>query len=349
MIDKYAEFLAPASKWVPLLEQGVVRVNEASNRVAWADTGRYAGAYYPVMGNQVAQRVADLPLQPQRAMEVVQESADLSSLAPALQQLQLLSSIGALASVANLGVSCVGFALVLQRLGRIEGKLDQLLGEVEYLKTTVDAIHTHVTALSMARVRAAGESLERALSADSASVRRESVSQARSLFKESKALYLQLWERSEPMYSPTVPIVTAMEMQARYVTAAIGEIQAEFIGGDAGAYRLLVSDTVRDMDAKMKLNPIRVLRERSDAACDAGPTALGTFQAELHTLSMNIRIARDTAIWTIRRVAGLADDIDTARQIGLEPFEMARLVRSVPDNGLFLLGTPESIKQLQAA
>lgn len=348
MIDKYAEFLAPAPKWIPLLEQGIVHVNEASNRVAWADTGRYAGAYYPVMGNKVAERVAELPLQPQQALTAVKGSAELSSLAPALQKLQLLSSVGALASVANLGVSCVGFALFLHRLERIEGKLDHLLDEVAYLKTAVDAIHTHVTALSMARVRVAGESLERALSADSASVRRESANQARCLFQESKALYLELWERSEPMYSPSVPIVTAMEMQSRYVAAAIGEIQAEFIGGDAGAYRRLITDTVKDMTAKMALDPVRALRERSDAACAAGPGALGMFQAELSTLTADIRTARDTTSWTTKRIAGLSDDVETARQVGLEPFEMARLVRAIPGDGLFLLGHPDSIKALQA-
>jgi hypothetical protein len=347
-MNSYAEFLAPDDKWLPLLNRGVVKLNYAANRVTWADSGQFAAPLHPVMGRGLAQDLAGLPLQPQAAMQALQGSADISRLLPAIQSLQLVSTIGALASVANLGVSCVGFALVLQRLSRIEGKLDQLMGEVAVLRENVEAIHAHQSALSLARFHSAGESLERSLAAEGAPARRELALSARGLFQESKSLYLELWKRTQPWTTPQIPVQTGLEMQGRFLAAALGEIQAEFVLGDGGTHRRAVEDCATSLREHMAIDQVSAFRSRSDAACVEGEAAVGRFHAYLPQLTAWISAAAGSAAWSETRVRALGEDMQTAQRIGLEPYEMARVVRLPLDKRMYLLGSPVELNALAA-
>jgi hypothetical protein len=73
-----------------------------------------------------------------------QAASSVEAIAPALEALQLVSAIGAAASVANLAVSIAGFAAVLHRLERIEGKLDAMLatlrGDLADLSSKLDDV-----------------------------------------------------------------------------------------------------------------------------------------------------------------------------------------------------------------
>jgi uncharacterized BrkB/YihY/UPF0761 family membrane protein len=71
-----------------------------------------------------------------------------------------IATVGALASVANLGVSMAGFAAVLHSLSRIESKLDEVLSEVHHVRQTVQRMHMEQSALSLARIHAAYECLK---------------------------------------------------------------------------------------------------------------------------------------------------------------------------------------------
>ena len=60
-------------------------------------------------------------------------SNKLAQVLEQLQRLRLIRSIGAAASVVNIGVSVAGFALVLKRLRRVESKIDALDAKVAVL------------------------------------------------------------------------------------------------------------------------------------------------------------------------------------------------------------------------
>src|SRR5690606_35163193 len=100
---------------------------------------------------------------------------------------------------------------------------------------SVDRLHLKADSLTMARLRSAEESLDRALSADTASKRLELCARARDLFQESKNYFLELWKADSVWTEPTLPIQTLVEMQSRYVACLLGEAQAEFVSGDMGA------------------------------------------------------------------------------------------------------------------
>ena len=60
------------------------------------------------------------PTNPLQMAEFVSSNMQLMQIQKTLEGLQLISSIGAVASVANLGVSIAGFAIVINKLNNIE-------------------------------------------------------------------------------------------------------------------------------------------------------------------------------------------------------------------------------------
>jgi hypothetical protein len=336
-MNSYAELLEPAEQYLVGLQDGIYGFNHASQRVIDAKSGRFIAALVP--GDGMQRTLSTLSLNPLEAAAQLATSPSLSSLLPVLQTMQLVSTVGAMASVANLGTSCVGFALVLQRLGRIEGKLDEMLTKLDVLQDSVRQLQGHADALSLARVRAAGDSLDRAVSADSSSKRQELATRARELFQESRALYLELWRAARPWHQLKVPVQTALEMQGRYVVCAIGEIQAEFIGGDMGTFRHAVRTTVEDFKEHLSLDGPAAFRSRSDASCAQAET-LARFGLTIANLSAELRVANDVTVWTATRLDAFGLDADLPNELGVEPFEIVRAVRSAKGDGFFALRRP---------
>src|SRR5262245_26542925 len=92
---------------------------------------------------------------------IVGHLKQVGDLAPQLMQalgpLQLTSGVGAVASIAGLGVSVAGFALVLRRLGQLEHNLNEALGR---LKAEVERVQLTLDLLNMAELRSAWEQLQ---------------------------------------------------------------------------------------------------------------------------------------------------------------------------------------------
>lgn len=334
-MNPYARILQPASSELEGLLSGTYVINEGANRIVDAGTKRFVAALVPGAG--LSDTLAQLPLNPTDAARVIQASEHLRRLEPFLSVLQLTTSVGALASVANLGVSCVGFAVVLRRLGRIEGKLDEALTRLEVIQQAVNGIGGHVEALSAGRLRSAAESLERALSADSSSGRRDLALRARDLFQETKNLNLELWRQTEPWGQLAIPVPTAMELQTRFVAAAIGEIQAEFVGGDMGAFRHAARSVASDYISLFRLDAPAALRLRSDQACDGGSEQIARFGFIVPQITAELRLAAETCDWTHRRLVSFEEDADLPEQLGADPVDVARATRAATGDDLYVL------------
>jgi len=339
-VNSFAQLLQPDDPLVSGLRAGQYAMSEAANRVRDVGTGRFVAALVPSEGLQ--RNLTELPLNTAEAAARLAASPSIAQLLPVLQAMQVASTVGALASVANLGISCVGFALVLQRLGRIEGRLDDMLTKLEVLQDSVRQLQAHADALSLARLRAAGDSLDRAVFADTPSSRRELAARSRGLFQESRAFYLELWLHARPWSQLKIPVPTALEMQSRFVVCAIGEIQAEFIGGDMGAFRHAVHSVATDVKTHMSLDAAVALRERSDAACVQGVEELAHFGVRIAELTAQLRVARDVTDWTGKRLEAFASDAELPAELGVEPYEIVQAIRAAGGDGLCVLRRPGS-------
>ena len=333
----FADLLEPADKYVSGLINGSYTMNQAANRVVDPQTGRFVAHLIPSRG--VSEAASQLPpFQPELAAQMITRSDILAPLAPALQALQITTSIAALASVANLGVSCVGFALVLQRLNRIDGKLDKMLHEIDILKSAVNATRGHQEALSLARLNSAAESLQRAIMADSESVRMDLASRARGLFQETRHLYLALWTQAQPWQQVDIPILTVLEIHARIVACGIGELNAELAIGDLGAYSKAVEDIAQSLSATTCFVPAEAFRKRSDMSVQEGkPTSMGSFQLFSTELVKQLQSAYEVTEFTLQRLRAFSNEVELTQISGLEPYQFMREVQNLSGSDLYML------------
>jgi hypothetical protein len=91
-----------------------------------------------------------------RVGQWVDTHRQLSRIREALEHLRLVSSVGAAASVAGLGVSVAGFAVVLSRLRRLEQNLNR---GMDALRAEVERLHLKLDLLQMAELTAAWQQL----------------------------------------------------------------------------------------------------------------------------------------------------------------------------------------------
>jgi len=98
------------------------------------------------------------PLAPLEVASSLGANAQLLEIRGMLETLQTVASVGAVASVLNLGVSIGGFAMVLTSLRRMEGTMDKLFATVksienvqtaDYLGTTMAAIERAESAFAL--------------------------------------------------------------------------------------------------------------------------------------------------------------------------------------------------------
>jgi len=68
----------------------------------------------------------------------ITQNIQLNNIAQTLNTLQLASEIGAVASIANLGVSVAGFAVVIKKLKQIERKLDHVVTGIHEIRAILD-------------------------------------------------------------------------------------------------------------------------------------------------------------------------------------------------------------------
>jgi len=331
---------------LPLLERGVVLLNREANRLVWARDGRFAAKLTPSTG--LGEFLASLPASVESVQKLITTTQELTQVAPALQALQLISTVGAIASVAGVGVSIVGFATVLHRLKRIEGKLDEMMMKIDDLRTAVQSLGATTESFVMARLSSAKENLDRGIAADTKDEQVSLARDARRLFQESRLRYLELWRRTDPWNNPDIEVVTALELQGRYVASAIGELQAEFLLGDRGAFVHATRSAARDVADTMRLDALKVFRLRSDtslvrvATKSYGPvhqaTVLTTF---LPMLREQLRLAAAVTTESASRLAAFEDDAELPTLVGASAHEILRVVRDAPGVDVFALGLPQ--------
>lgn len=324
----------PPAELQAAVAAGRLVINKACRTVNDPGTGEFVGALVPTEGFNDA--LQGLP-KAGSISDFIAANAQLQSVQPLLEAMQLTNFIGAAASVANLGVSIVGFALVLHKLSRIEGKLDEALLSLAELRKSVDEMKLDTGLLSAARLRSASECLERAIAAESATTRSDLAGRARNLFQEARNKHLGLWQHCDPWNNPEIDLLTAMDMKARFEAAAVGEIQAEFVNGDLGTFRHTVRSIVTDYKENYTFVASETLRTRSDYATKNGPAHLGPFGHRLPQLVGQLKVAHESTSWTAQRLASFEEDAQLPDALGAAPHEIAAKLREAPKEGLLVL------------
>lgn len=207
-----------AEKWWPLRGK-TVSLNERANRLVDMKTGRMLAGLVPTRGLAKA------------------ASAPPPALAPVLERMNLASMVGAVASVANFAISVVGLDPVMTRLEAIDNKLDDLLNSID----------RELELVRMTRLRVAQENLAQSLRASDPRVGDLLAWKARDMFHEIRQRCLLVWQHAQPWTNVEFSIDDARELQGRYIAAASGQLEAEFL-----LDRGLVASTARTVARELR-------------------------------------------------------------------------------------------------
>lgn len=151
--------------------------------------------------------------------------------------LQLATNVAAMASVASLGVSVAGFAMVQHKLKQMDSKLDGIAGDVQSIKRALSDLALNWDALSDARFEAAAETLIVAEQASTETRRREHAQHAVHEFSLLRQYYSKLLQRRSILEDPELDVDALNEIMARYTVSCMGLLHGEFMVGDLSAYR----------------------------------------------------------------------------------------------------------------
>ena len=253
--------------------------------------------------------------------------AQLRHIQTALSQLQLIGTVGAVAGVAGLGVSVAGFALVLNRLDRLESRLNDAMGT---LRAEVERLHLKLDLLAAAELRSAWERLDGAASTDRPERVAESLKEADGVFQRYRHYYHALLTELRPASRPQLSFAQVRQLYGRFFACAAAELEANFLLHDFARWRHRHEAIVGQLNDGCVPDARDMLRRRVEA--------LGLVpQGELEEM-------RREAGWTCEAVRESVDRLRTAgeevrwvEERGLSPAEYIRALREAPDEGVVLL------------
>lgn len=159
------------------------------------------------------------------------QMAQLAKLQQSIETVQTLATVSAAASVASLGVSVVGFALVLARLGRMDQKLDRVLAGSKELRQLSARLHVKIDAIQMSRLRAELEAVGLAVHFDPQR-RRDALLRSIAELSSLRQYYADLLADPSLVHIGTQDALALLDAHERMTAAAEGELFAEILLGD---------------------------------------------------------------------------------------------------------------------
>jgi hypothetical protein len=160
------------------------------------------------------------------------QMGQLHGIQQTLNAVQSLATVGAVASVATLGVSVVGFAAVLSKLKRIDGKLDRALSELAQIRKLVESLNIKADALQIAELRQGLEAVALARNY-SESRRNTDLTVAVNNLAKLRHYYGGLLANPQFCAFGTVSIGVLHDVQERLVAACEGELFADLLLGSS--------------------------------------------------------------------------------------------------------------------
>jgi hypothetical protein len=167
------------------------------------------------------------------AADVVQ-SVQLVKIQQTLNTVQTLATVGAIASVASIGVTVAGFALVMGKLKRMDGKLDRVLSGTAEIRTLVEGANVKLDALPLARLNAELEGVGIATRYDP-DRRKESLQRSIAELRALRHYYGVLLANEKFCGLGTESLPAILETHERLTAACEAELFAEFLLGSEPA------------------------------------------------------------------------------------------------------------------
>ena len=270
-----------------------------------------------------------------KAVSGVAQNFQLREMHKLLESLQLVNNIGALASVATLGVSVVGFAIVTNKLNKLEEKLDVTLEKVDRVLEIVENLNMKQDVLEFAEVKTASEQLHNALFTEDITRRKSLLTQANRTFHKYSNYYLKIAQDKAIWYDSQLPLEVANELYARYITCVMGRLYSEFLLGDLACFRESWKAISKEVEDMSKIDKMKIFRSKSDVK------ASEIFGVDYDDLTTKINNTQNILTETNDRIKSMDYEAKYLLEEGLEPFDYLKNLRNM-DNGLVFIAARDN-------
>ena len=251
-----------------------------------------------------------------------------------LQNLQLVTSIGAIASVAGLGVSVAGFAMVMRRLDRLEQKLNRGL---EKIRAEVERLHLRMDMLEMAELQTAWQRLAGAPATTLMGREAELLKDADRTFQKYRNYYHSLIVGLKPAYRSELTLPQVRELFGRFVACAVAELDANFLLGDFRQWHF------RHASICDQIKTIAEFDDRTVFADRIGAIGIAT-ESEQKSLHDQVLSTRQFCSETIDRIVTSAEEIRWVERQGMTPQDYLREFQSAPDGSIVMIPHEPTVK-----
>jgi len=191
------------------------------------------------------------------------QSVQLRKIQHSIEVLQLSANIGAVASVASLGISVAGFAVVLAKLKRVESKLDSVADNIQSIRKVLNKIDLKWDAMTTGKLASASERL--ILGEEATTRKSDLLKEANSEFSKLRNYFYSLLSHLDPACNADLEIEQARDLLSRYFVAAMGQLHSEFLLNDLKAYRKTLSLVHEQSKALTGFTVLDAYRARSDS------------------------------------------------------------------------------------
>lgn len=250
------------------------------------------------------------------------QNFQLRSIGKTLESLQLINNIGAVASLATLGVSVVGFAVVTSKLNKIDEKLDVVLEKLEVIKEILENLQMKQEVLEFAEVETASQQLHKALFTMDEHLRFSLLMEANKTFHKYKNYYLKIAQNHNLWEDGKLPLTVAHELYSRYMTCVMGQLYSEFLLGDISSYRESWKLINKEVQGISKFDKLKVLRVRSDS---------NMYTIDYEPLLNEIQNTSAILIETSRRIETMDTEAKYLQDNNIKPFDYLKELREMED------------------
>ncbi len=289
-------------------------------------TGQIVGHLKELAG--LSRRLSGIPIHPlltgaatvAQAGQWIDTHMQLGQIRQALDHLQLVSSVGAVASVVGLGVSVAGFAIVWKRLQRLEQNLNRAMDQ---LGAEVQSLHLKIDLLSMAELTMASQQLDSAGHTDRPEREAELLKDADRCFQKYRNYYYRLILELEPLTRPALTLPQIRELYGRFFVCVQGELEATFLLHDLAQWRHRHEGIIQQLAQICDLDAQTMLRCRVDA--------LGLItQSELDNLKEQVLVTRDLCRESQARFVTAQEEVLWLDRNRLAPSDYLHALQNAP-------------------
>jgi hypothetical protein len=287
--------------------------------------------------------LSSMPSNHAQTASFIASNIQLFKIQDTLNALQMISSIGSTASVLNLGVTIGGFAIVINKLNKIENKVDSVLQTNKEIKEILESLNIKSEYLQFAELKTALENIDNAeITLDN---KRKVVllNESNSSLRKMKNYFQRFIMLNNPIYISGFSEDDILSIYQRYFSTIYGVIQTEFILQDYKICRKDIKEFSNEIQQiQNSFDSQKMFRARNDFYKQYDSPTILTQTTQLEKAKLEMENFKSILNETFLRIESLDVELDYLEDSKLSYTQYITELKTKPDNIILI---PKIIKR----